>query len=64
MTLAIDEKVIQFSIKLKTENDKNKLILKDIIIPEELKLLHNKFIVAPSNNGCSNVASVCQRHWV
>ena len=56
----IDEKVSHLSIKLTAENNKNTLKL----ITEELKMLHNKFVVVPIKNTSGNVAFVCKRDYL
>ena len=57
----IDEKFYHLSTKLTTE--KHKSTLKDEIITEELKILHNKFFVIPNSKARGNVAFICQRHY-
>ena len=61
---ALDEKISHLSIKLATGNSKNTLGLRDEIITEELKMLQNKFVVAPIDKASGNVTFVCQRHYV
>ena len=56
-------KISHLSTKLITKNSKNKLGLADKIINEELKLLHNKFIVLPMDKASGNVTFICQRHF-
>ena len=48
----MDEKIIHCLTKPGTETSKNALKLKDKVIPEELKVLHNKFVVISSNVAC------------
>ena len=48
----MDEIIIHCLTKLGTETSKNVLKLKDKVIPEELKVLHNKFVVISSNVAC------------
>lgn len=59
---AITEKISHLSAKLTTKNGKNLLKLKDEIITEKLKMLHNKFAVVPVDKASGNVAFVCQKH--
>ena len=61
---ALDEKISHLSIKLATGNSKNILGLRDEIITEELKMLQNKFAVAPIDKASGNVTFVGQRHYV
>lgn len=56
---AIVEKGNHLSAKLTTENSEDALKLKDEVKSEELKMLHNKFIIVPFDNTSSNVAFVC-----
>ena len=57
MISATAEKVSHLSIKLAVENNKNTLKL----IAEELKMLHNKFIVVPIKMARGNVVFVYKR---
>ena len=59
---AITEKTSHLSAKLTTKNSKNLLKLKDEIITEKLKMLHNKFAVAPVDKASGNVVFACQKH--
>ena len=51
------------STKVATEERKNLLKLKDALFSEEIKTLHNKFIVVPIDKASGNVAFVLQRHY-
>ena len=52
---ASNEKIIHLTTKLKTENIKNTLGLRDKATTEELKLLRNKFVVVPIDEAGSIV---------
>ena len=58
------EKISHHSTKLTTERSKNTLKLKDEIITDELKLLHEKLVVVPIDKASSNDVFVCQKHYV
>ena len=63
MISAIDEKISHISTKVTTEKSKITLILKNKIITEESKILHNKFVAFPIDKYDGNVDFVCQRHY-
>ena len=54
----IDEKCCHLSTKVTTEKRKTILKLYDEIITEELKMLHNKFVVAPIDKANGDVPFV------
>ena len=58
------EKISHHLTKLTTKRSKNTLKLKDEIITDELKLLHDKFVVVPIDKASGNDAFVCQKHYV
>ena len=58
------QKITNLSTKLAIETSKSTLKLNDAMISEELKLLHNKSVVAPINKTSDNVSFVCQRYEV
>lgn len=58
------EKISHHLTKLTTKRSKNTLKLKDEIITDELKLLHEKLVVVPIDKASSNDAFVCQKHYV
>ena len=55
---AIAEKISHLSAKITKENTKRQLK-----VIEELKLLHNKFVVVSIDKASGNVASVFQKHY-
>lgn len=55
MISASNEKIIHLTTKLKTENIKNTLGLRDEATTKELKLLRNKFVVVPIDEAGSIV---------
>ena len=46
---AIDEKSNHLSTKITTDKSQNTLKLRDEMITEELKMLHNEFFVVPND---------------
>ena len=60
---ATNKEINHLTTKLTTKNIKNKLGLKDKIVTEKLKLLHNQFVVVSIDHVSGNVAFFCQRHY-
>ena len=58
MISAIDEITFYLSTKLKNENSKNASKLNKEIIPEELKILHDKLIVVTIDKASGNIEFV------
>ena len=56
---AIDEKTNHLSTKIATDKSKNALKLRDEMITEELKMLHNEFFIVPNDKASSIIAFVC-----
>ena len=63
MISAIDEQISHLSNRVTTEKSIYTLKLKDEIIIEELKRLHNKSVVVPIEKARGNIASVWQSHY-
>ena len=64
LVLAVDEKSNHISTKLTTttKESQHTLKLKDEILNEELKMLHNSFLVILIDSTSGNTAFVCQRY--